>query len=100
MLPIVGVPKTIQQRLLPYPELFGRAEGFEHVSRSGMGLILRANKTLQGIYEGQVWQGNKPSRRAMPEAVFEVAWDAEGLLPRHRAVIAPEHQGRGREVIC
>src|SRR5262245_34793266 len=100
MLPIVGVPRTIQRGLLPYRKLFGRAEGFEHVSRYVTGLILSANKTLQGIYDGQVWKGDKPSRRAMHEAVFEAGWDAEGLLPRHRAVIAPEHQGRGREVIC
>jgi hypothetical protein len=100
MLPIVGVPKTIQRGLLPYRKLFGRAEGFEHVSRYIAGLILSANKTLQGIYDAQVWEEDKPSRRAMHEAVFEAGWDAEGLLPRHRAVIAPEHQGRGREVIC
>ena len=100
MLAIVGVPKTIQRGMLPYRKLFGRVEGFEHVSRYVTGLILSANKTLQGIYDGQVWEGDKPSRRAMHEAVFEAGWDAEGLLPRHRAVIAPEHQGRGREVIC
>jgi len=100
MLPIVGVPRTIQRGLLPYRKLFGRAEGFEHVSRYVTGLILSANKTLQGIYDGQVWKGDRPSRRAMHEAVFEAGWDAEGLLPRHRAVIAPEHQGRGREIIC
>src|SRR5262245_15765055 len=35
----------------------------------------------------------------MHEAVFEAGWEAEALLPRHRAVIAPEHRGRGREVI-
>jgi hypothetical protein len=86
--------------MLPYRKLFGRAEGFEHVRRYVTGLILSANKTLQGIYNDQVWEGAKPSRRAMHEAVFEAGWDAEGLLPRHRAVIAPEHQGRGREVIC
>lgn len=100
MLPMVGVPKSIQRGLLPYRTLFGRAEGFEHISRYVTGLILSPNKTLQGIYDGQVWEGGKPSRRAMHEAVFEAGWDAEGLLPRHRAVIAPEHQGRGREGIC
>jgi hypothetical protein len=70
------------------------------VSRYITGLILSANKTLQGIYDAQVWEGDKPSRRAMHEAVFEAGWDAEGVLSRHRAVIAPEHQGRGRAVIC
>jgi hypothetical protein len=100
MLPIIEVPKTIQRGLLPYRKLFGRAEGFEHVSRYVTGLILSGNKTLQGIYDSQVWEGDKPSRRAMHEAVFEAGWDAEGLLPRHRAVIAREHQGPGREVIC
>ena len=99
MLPMVGVPNTIRKGLRPYRELFSRAEGFEHVSRYVTGLILSPNKTLQGIYDGQVWEGEKPSRRAMHEAVFEAGWDADGLLPRHRAVIAPEHTGRGREVI-
>jgi DDE superfamily endonuclease len=100
MLPIVGVPKTRQRGRLPYRKLLGRAEGFEHVSRYVTGLILSGNKTLQGIYDGQVWEGDKRSRRAMHEAAVEAGWDADGLLPRHRAGIAPEHQGRGREVIC
>jgi hypothetical protein len=99
MLPMVGVPETIRRGMRPYRKLFGRAEGCEHIGRYVTGLILSPNKTLQGIYDGQVWEGDKPSRRAMHEAVFEAGWDAEGLLPRHRAVIAPEHQGRGREVI-
>src|SRR6266478_1576205 len=100
MLPMVEVPETIRKGLRPYRDLFRRAEGFEHVSRYVTGLIVSPNKTVQGIYANQVWEGDKPSRRAMHEAVFEAGWDAEGLLPRHRAVIAPEHQGRGREVIC
>src|SRR6266852_5795040 len=99
MLPMVGVPETIRRGMRPYRELFGRAEGCEHIGRYVTGLILSVNKTLQGIYDGQVWEGEKPSRRAMHEAVFEAGWDADGLLPRHRAVIAPEHTGRGREVI-
>ena len=91
----MGVPQTIQRGRLPYRKLFGRAEGFEHVSRSITGLLLSANKTRQGIYDDQVWEGDKPSRRALHEAVFAAGWDADSLLPRHRAVIAPEHQGRG-----
>lgn len=35
----------------------------------------------------------------MHEAMFEAGGEAEELLPRHRAMIAPEHRGRGREVI-
>jgi hypothetical protein len=99
MLPMVGVPETLRRGLRPYRDLFGRTEGFEHLSRYVTGLIVSPNKTLQGIYANQVWEGDKPSRRAMHEAVFEAGWEAEELLPRHRAVIAPEHQGRGREVI-
>jgi hypothetical protein len=99
MLPMVGVPETIGKGRQPYRDLFGRAEGFEHVSRYVTGLIVSPNKTLQGIYAGQAWEGEKPSRRAMHEAGFEAGWEAEGLLPRHRAVIAPEHRERGREVI-
>jgi hypothetical protein len=35
----------------------------------------------------------------MHAAVFEAAWDTDALRPRHRAVIAREHHGRGREVL-
>jgi hypothetical protein len=99
MLPMVGVPETIRKGLRPYRDLFRRAEGFEYVSRYVTGLIVSPNKTLQGIYAQQVWEEHKPTRRTMHEAVFEGGWEAEELLPRHRTLIAPEHRGRGREVI-
>jgi hypothetical protein len=99
MLPICGVPTTIQQGLTPYRDLFCRDEGFAHISRYITGLILSPNKTLQGIYDLQVWDAESPSRRAMHAAVFEAQWDAEALMPRHRAVVAQDHCGRGREVI-
>jgi hypothetical protein len=35
----------------------------------------------------------------MHAAVFEAGWDSDGLLPRHRAVVAGEHRGRGLEVV-
>ena len=54
---------------------------------------------MQGIYDLQVWEGEKPSRRVMHEGVFEAGWDAEGLMARHRAVVGQEHRGQGREVI-
>jgi hypothetical protein len=99
MLPMVEVPETVRKGLRPYRDLFRRAEGFEHISRYVTGLIVSPNKTLQGIYADQVWEGHKPSRRVMHEAVFEAGWQADELLPRHRTLIAPEHRGRGREVI-
>ena len=42
-------------------------EGFDHVSRYVTGLIVSPNKTLQGIYDLQVWDrdGKKPSHQAM-----------------------------------
>jgi hypothetical protein len=100
MVPLVGVPETIRCGLAPYRDVFCRAEGFEHISRYVTGLLLSPNKTLQGIYDLQVWEPGVPhSRRAMHEAVFEAGWDAERLMPRHRAVIAKAHRGCGREVI-
>jgi hypothetical protein len=100
MLPLVGVPEPLRQGLAPYREVFCRAAGFAHISRYVTGLILSPNQTLQGIYDGQVWEpGVSRSRRAMHEAVFAAGWDAEALLPRHREGVAGAHRGRGREVI-
>jgi hypothetical protein len=100
MVPLVGVPETIRHGMAPYRAVFCRAEGFDHISRYVTGLILSPNKTLQGIYDVQVWEPDAPrSRRAMHEAVFEAGWDAEALMPRHREVVAGAHRGRGREVI-
>lgn len=101
MLPIVGVPTTVGQAMAAYRDVFCRDAGFEHVSRYVTGLILSPNKTLQGIYDLQVWNRDcPPSRRTMHEAVFEAGWAAEALMPRHRALVAPAHRGRGHEVLC
>jgi hypothetical protein len=99
MLPIIEVPETIASGMTNYRDIFCRDEGFEHVSRYVTGLAISPNKTLQGIYDWQVWQDENPSRRAMHEAVFETAWNSEGLMPQHRTVVAADHRGRGREVI-
>jgi hypothetical protein len=99
MLPITGVPGTITRGMAEFRNRFCRAEGFEHVSRSVTRLILSPNKTLQGIYDLQVWGHDTPSRRAMHAAVFEAAWDSQVLIQRHRATVAPDHRGLGCEVI-
>ena len=100
LLPLVGVPALIKDGLEPYRKVFCREAGFEHVSRYMTGLLLSPNKTLQGIYAQQVWPDEQEvSRRAMHAGVFEAGWDSEGLMPRHRAVVAAEHRGRGLEVI-
>ena len=98
MLPMVGVPETVRKGRRPYRDLLRRPAGFEHVSRSVTGLLVNENKTGQGIDATQVWEGKKPSRRAMPEAGWEAGGEADEVLPRHRMVIAPEHYGRGRAV--
>ena len=90
MFPIVTVPETIRTGMAPYRKVFCRAAGFDHVGRYVTGLILSPKKTLQGIYDTQVWEaGVQPSRRAMHAAVFAAGWDIDGLLPQHRAVVAP-----------
>jgi hypothetical protein len=100
MFPLVGVPPSIAQFFSQYRDLFCRQEGFAHVSRYLTGLLLSENKTLQGIYANQVWPEEETvSRRAMHEAVFEAGWNNEGLMPKHRTVVASDHRGRGKEVI-
>ena len=98
--PLAGITPTIQTFMASYREVFCRAAGFEHVSRYVSGLLLSANKTLQGIYDQIVWPAGKPvSRRAMHEAVFEAGWNREALMSRHRETIAPHYRGRGRAVV-
>jgi hypothetical protein len=100
MLPLVGAPPTIAAGMKKYREVFCRDEGFDHVSRYVSGLVLCENKTLQGIYAEQVWpEGEGVTRRAMHAAVFEAGWSSEELMKEHRAEVARDHRGRGREVI-
>jgi hypothetical protein len=47
------------------------------------GLIRSPKNTLPGMYA----------------AVFEAGWSSAALMQRHRAVMAREHRGRGRDVI-
>ena len=92
LLPLTGIPEVIKNGLEPYRELFCRDAGFDHVSRYITGLLLSPNKTLQGIHDQQVWpEAAEVSRRAMHAGVFEAGWDSEGLLPRHREVVAGDH---------
>jgi len=45
MLPIIEVSETIASRMAKYRDVFCRDEGFEHVNRYVMGLIISPNKT-------------------------------------------------------
>jgi hypothetical protein len=100
MLPLVTIPCTIRAGLTPYREVFCREEGCDHISRYVTELLLNPKKTLQGIYDFQLWgKETPPSRRAMQAAVFAAGWASEGRMPRQRAVIAGEHRGQGREVL-
>jgi hypothetical protein len=90
MLAITSVPESVVQAMEPFRDFFGREEGFEHVRRFITGLIISPNKTLQGIYDLQVWEGDKPSRRAMHAAVFESGWDSEAFMQHHRAEVAKD----------
>jgi hypothetical protein len=100
MLPITRVPETIAQGMAKFRSVFCREEGFEHVSRYVTGLVMSPNKTLQGMYDLQVWDRQAPSRRAMHAGVFEAGWDDAGLMQQHRAEVARDYRGRGRAVIA
>jgi hypothetical protein len=98
--PLVGIGATLQQFMIAYREVFCREAGFEHVSRYINGLLLSANKTLQGIYAQIVWpEGKQVSRRAMHEAVFESGWSRDTLMQCHRQNIASNYRDQGRAVI-
>ena len=99
MLPIIEIPETIRKGMSNYRDVFCRDEGFDHVSRYVTGLIISPNKTLQGIYDLQYWDGKKPGRRCMHESVFEAGWGSERLIQKHREVVSSDHRGRGKEVI-
>jgi len=99
MLPITEVPKSIASGMSNYRNVFCKDEGFEHVSRYVTGLIISPNKTLQGIYDIQVWKGKNPTRRAMHQSVFESGWDSDDLIKQHRKFVSSSHKGQGKEVI-
>jgi hypothetical protein len=88
MLPITCVPETLVKGMKSFREICCRAEGVEHGCRFITGLILSPNKTLQGIYDAPVWEGETPSRRAMQERVFESGWDSAALIQHHRTEVA------------
>jgi hypothetical protein len=99
MLPIIRVPEILAKGKESFRKIFCRAEGFEHICRFITGLILSPNKTLQGIYDLQVGEGEAPSRRAMHEAVFESGWGSAAFIHQHRGEVAQAYQGGGRAVI-
>lgn len=98
MLPIVKVPVSIQEVMKSYRNLFVRDAGFEHICRYVTGLLISANKTLQGIYDLQRWEGNPVSCRAMHQSIFESGWKSEQLMSRHRKVVSQDYR-QGQSVI-
>ena len=101
MFPIIEIPSVVSDVFNQYRDVFCRAEGFDWVSRYVTGLLMSPNKTLQGIYDLQVFPDREqpPSRRAMHEAVFEAGWDSALLAQQHRQGIARDYRGHGRVVI-
>ena len=101
MLPLVGIPSTIEAGMAAYRDLFARQAGFEHVSRYISGLLLSENKTLQGIDSQFVSTEERPlsGRRAMPAGVFESPWEWESLMTRYRQQVGQQHSETERLVI-
>jgi ElaB/YqjD/DUF883 family membrane-anchored ribosome-binding protein len=100
MLPLVGIPKSIEAELPEYRGNFKKEAGYKHISRYVLGLIVNENKTVQGIYDRIVWEeGEEVSRRAMHEAIFEAGWNRKELMKKHRERMGEKHRGRGKEVI-
>ena len=94
-----GGSATIPQGMAPSRDLLCRDEGFTPIRRYLTGRILSPKKTLQEIDDMQVWDAERPSRRALHAAVWEAQLDAEALMPRHRAGVAKEHGRQGCAVM-
>src|SRR5947208_16080154 len=88
MLPIIRVPEILAKGMESFRKIFCRAEGFEHICRFITGLILSPNKTLQGIYDLQVWEGGAPEQEGQPEAGFWFGVDWAGVSYHPLAVVA------------
>ena len=101
MLPLLGIPPTIQNGMSGYRDLFARQAGFEHVSRYISGLLLSENKTLQGIHHQYVSTQEHvlPGRRAMHAGVFESPWQWEELMSRQRQQVSEHYSSKERMVI-
>ncbi|MGD1904743.1 MAG: transposase [Leptolyngbyaceae cyanobacterium] len=101
MFPLVGIAASISQGMSAYRDLFSRLSAFEHVERYLNGLLLSANKTLQGIYSQYVWPEaiERINRRAMHAGVFESPWQREQLMERHRAEVSHHYEAQERQVI-
>jgi hypothetical protein len=83
---LFGCQRSLAPGMESFRKIFCRAEGFEPICRFITGLILSPNKTLQGVYDLQVWEGEAPSRRAMHEAVF----DQGGMGPPLLSITEPK----------
>ena len=101
MLPLFGIPKSVERFLNNYRKIFCRDEGFAHVSRYITGLLISPNKTVQGIYDAQVYEDelSRPSRRSMHESLFESCMDSDVLISHHRKVVSKDYEKPGRKVL-
>ena len=101
MLPILKVPDVIHEKFKKYKHLFPKKSQFRNVGYYITNLLINTNKTLQGAYYSIIFLGGERfTRRAMHESVFNSNWTEAQLMPEHRKIIRHEHQGQfGMEVI-
>jgi hypothetical protein len=101
MFPSLAIPPSVREVLRQYREVFCRDEGVDWVSWYITGLLVSPNNTLQGIYDLPVFpdREQRPSRRAMHEAVFEAGGEPDRLAQQHRQYIAADYRGKGRVVM-
>ena len=101
MFPLVEIVATISRDMLAYRELFSQQSTFKHGKRYLNGLLLSANKTLQGIHSQYVWAdvSEQVNCCAIHAEVFEAPWSKASLMARHRLEVAHHYLPEERQVI-
>lgn len=95
LVPIMGIPESIEEGLRPYQDLFPRSETYEHIKEYCTGMVVLEKPSINRLSQCLV---GGPSQSSINKAITMSPWSREGVKERRLELIRVYHKSKGLTV--
>jgi len=92
IIPIVGIPESIEEGLRPYRDLFSRIESYEHIKEYCTGLVVLEKPSINRLAQCMV---GGSSQSSINKAITMSPWSREEVNGRRLELIGGYHKSKG-----
>ena len=92
IVPIVGIPPSIEAGLAPYRDLFPRSETYQHIKEYCTGLVVLEKPSINRLAQCLV---DGPAQSSINKAISRSPWSGEAVNARRLEQIKQHHRGQG-----